>query len=158
VPTSAADAVIYSQVARSLKLGETQRVRWMKGRVETLQRYWRALLTAGLREPNLRKLDVLVELARPSHANLLFSTVLYTFACGGLWLAGVAAQAWLVVGIVLLAAQALYFLLGFALERPPLKTWLALAMVPWYLLWKCTISLKGLFSLSDRTWVKTTRN
>ena len=131
----------------------------MRGRVETLQRYWRDLLAAGLREPSLRKLDVLIELARPSHANLLFSSALYAIVCAALWLAGVvSAWTWLVVGVVLILLQGLYFLLGFAVERPPLKTWLALAMVPWYLLWKCAISLKGLSSLSDRTWVKTTRN
>jgi hypothetical protein len=31
-------------------------------------------------------------------------------------------------------------------------------MVPWYLLWKLGVTLKGLLSLRDRAWVKTTRN
>jgi cellulose synthase/poly-beta-1,6-N-acetylglucosamine synthase-like glycosyltransferase len=159
VTTSAQDAVIYSQVARSLKLGETQRMRWMKGRLDTLQRYWRPLLRQGLREASLLKLDALIEVARPSHANLLVSTAAYGALCAAAVFVGSGgAQTWLAVAGTSFGLQVIYFLVGFAIERPPLKTWLAIVMVPWYLMWKCLVSLKGLFSLSERTWVKTTRN
>ena len=47
---------------------------------------------------------------------------------------------------------------GFAIERPPLRTWLALAAVPWYLAWKSLLTVRALFTLHERTWVKTTRN
>jgi cellulose synthase/poly-beta-1,6-N-acetylglucosamine synthase-like glycosyltransferase len=156
--TPAMDAVIYSQVAGSLELGKTQRLRWMKGQIETLGRYWRPLLFRGLTEPSLSKLDALIELARPSHVNLLVTTVLYLAACTGLWLAGLAAGVWVVVALTLLVLQGLYFVIGLALERPPLRTWLAFVNVPWYIAWKLALSLTGLMSLSDRKWIKTDRN
>jgi len=158
VTTSAAEAIIYSQVARSLKLGETQRLRWMKGQIETLAQYWRPLLKQGLFEPSALKLDALTELARPSHVNLLFMTLAYLALCVVLWSFGLDVQTWLVLASVLLALQALYFLVGLALERPPLRTWLALANVPLYIAWKLGVSLRGLLTLSDRTWIKTDRN
>jgi cellulose synthase/poly-beta-1,6-N-acetylglucosamine synthase-like glycosyltransferase len=158
VTTSAPEAIIYSQVARSLKLGETQRLRWMKGQIETLARYWRPLLIQGLRESSVTKLDALIELVRPSHANLVFVTFAYLTLCVVLRWFGLDMQAWLVLAFVLLALQALYFLIGLALERPPLRTWLALANVPWYIAWKLGVSLRGLLTLSDRTWIKTDRN
>ena len=157
--TPAIEAKVYGQVARTLKLGTPQRVRWMQGQIETLQRYWRPLIARGIRELSPLRIDALIELARPSHANLLFAAMGLTVVCAALVAFGIdAARPWLLVGIVSFALQVLYFLAGFLLERPPLKTWLALLMVPWYLMWKGAVALKGLFNLSDRSWVKTTRN
>jgi hypothetical protein len=157
--SSAPDAVIYAQVTRSLKLGETQRVRWMKGQLETVANYWRPLLRQGLTELNPVKLDALFEVARPSHATLIFWTVAYAAACGAAWLIGVPGSTTLVAAAgALIAAQVAYFVIGLAVERPPLRTWLAFLMVPWYLAWKAAISFRGLFNLRDKKWVKTARH
>ena len=157
--TPAADAVIYSQVARSLKLGRTQRVRWMQGQLDILGRYWKALIWRGLRHGDLMCLDVLMELAKPSHAVLLAWSIVFLAICGTWAVAGL--QGWipLLVGAgLLLSLQVAYFLAGLAIDRPPLRTWLALGMVPWYLAWKMFIIVKGLLGFGDRRWVKTTRN
>jgi cellulose synthase/poly-beta-1,6-N-acetylglucosamine synthase-like glycosyltransferase len=155
----AVDAVIYSQVAKNLKLGETQRVRWMRGRNDTVRRYWRALVGGGTSGRRLLTLDALIEIARPSHALLLFWSLLYAAVCVFAWWwgwPGAAALLWLAA--VTVGLQVGYLFAGLAVERPPLRTWLALALVPWYLLWKVVISLKGMAQLSDRGWIKTTRN
>ena len=39
-----------------------------------------------------------------------------------------------------------------------LSTWLALGVVPFYLVWKLAITLKAVFRMREKTWVKTTRN
>ena len=158
-PTAAPAARIYSQLARSLAQGQTQRMRWMKGRIETLQRYWRQLLRAGVQERSLAKLDVLMELARPSHSILLFWSVAYVLVCLIGWLLMYPAGGWLLVfSMAILGAQVAYFLAGLLVERPPLRTWLALPMVPLYVCWKLAVSARGLLGLRDCRWVKTTRH
>ncbi|MGE3885910.1 MAG: glycosyltransferase family 2 protein [Vicinamibacterales bacterium] len=159
VVAPAAEAVIWSQVARTLKQGETQRSRWMRGRIDTLRRYWRPLLGQGLSEPSLVKLDALVEVARPSHSILMSWTLMYMTLCGLARMGGLeGANILLLVAGVILGAQVTQFLVALALERPPLRTWLALLMVPWYIAWKLAVSIKGLRALSQRSWVKTVRN
>src|SRR5687768_5084698 len=59
VVTSAEDAVIYSQVARSLKTGKSQRMRWMKGRIGTLRQYGPRLLRGIFARGGTVKLDAL---------------------------------------------------------------------------------------------------
>lgn len=154
----AADAVIYSEVPVSLSAGRSQRIRWMKGRIETLRNYGGRLLRDGLREPSVMKLDALLELARPSHAMLLTWSLVYAGILLILWSLGQAQAAIVLFAAALIALQLGYFLAGFVLERPPLRAWLALLMVPWYLLWKLAISLRGVLGMRDRTWVRTRRN
>jgi cellulose synthase/poly-beta-1,6-N-acetylglucosamine synthase-like glycosyltransferase len=154
----AADAIIYSEVARTLALGETQRMRWMKGRIATLRTYGKKLLTSGITEPSLLKLDAAIELARPSHAMLLVWNIGYLAVA---WLLGVwnaALIPFAAFAAVLLALQALYIFAGILSDRPPPGAWLALLMVPWYLIWKLMVSLRALATMRDRSWIRTRRN
>jgi cellulose synthase/poly-beta-1,6-N-acetylglucosamine synthase-like glycosyltransferase len=155
---SAPDAVIYSQVADKLSAGESQRMRWMRGRMQTSQKYAGPLWRAGLRSWDLMKLDAVVEVERPSHAMLLFWSVLYAVVAAGafsIW-PTIDLPFWLALAVV--AAQGIYFFTGFLLDRPPLKTWLALAMVPGYLVWKLLVSVRGAFGAGSRAWIRTKRN
>jgi 1,2-diacylglycerol 3-beta-glucosyltransferase len=158
VVTSAPDAIIHGQVARSLALGQAQRIRWMKGRMQALALHWRPLLRKGLREGNMVSLDAMLDIARPTHSILLVWSLCYLAVTLLLWLSGAASAAPAVCASTIVAAQIVYFVAGFAIERPPLRTWLALAGVPWYLAWKSVLTIRALFSLHERAWVKTTRN
>lgn len=157
--TPAPEAVIYSQVAKSLKLGRTQRVRWMQGQMDILHSYWRALVGQAARERSVKPLDVLMELGKPSHAVLFAWSTIFLAVCGA-WaaLGGMYANTFLITAAVLLGLQMAYFFAGLALERPPLRTYVALAMVPWYLAWKLFINIRALVAPGDRRWVRTTRN
>jgi cellulose synthase/poly-beta-1,6-N-acetylglucosamine synthase-like glycosyltransferase len=156
--TSAPDAVIYGQVARSLDLGKAQRMRWMKGRIDATNIHWRALLRAAVTRVSAAPLDALFDVARPTHAILFAWSIVYVLVCGAVWLAYPPALGVFLFALAILGAQVFYFLAGLIVARPPLQTWLALAMVPWYLLWKLSVTAKGLVTLRDRRWVKTTRN
>lgn len=156
--TSAPDAIIYGQVANSLRLGKAQRVRWMKGRIDALGLHWRQLVATAVRDRSLVPLDAIVDIARPTHSMLFSWSALYAMTSAALWWVGAASAGPAALAVAILAAQVVYFLSGFALERPPLRTWLALAVVPWYLLWKFGVTLSALVNLRERSWVKTTRN
>ena len=107
VTTGAEDAVIYSQVARSLKLGETQRMRWMKGQLDTLQRYWRPLVAAGTapREPALSSTRS-SKWHVPRTATSCCLTMLFVAVCAALSLAGLdGAGTGLLFGAVILRCR-----------------------------------------------------
>jgi len=156
--TSAPEAIIYGQVASSLRLGQAQRVRWMKGRVHALQLHWRPLLDRGLRERELAPLDAIFDVARPTHAILLTASIAYLGVCLLLWYREAIGGGPALFAAVVLGSQVFYFLAGLAVARPPLRTWLALGAVPFYLIWKLVITLKAVFRMREKTWVKTTRN
>lgn len=155
--TVAPEAKIYSQVARSLAQGETQRVRWAKGRIETLEKYWRRLLVSGLLKPSLSRLDALVELARPSHAILLLSSVVLLAVSAALYLAErMSGPAWLFGFAV--AGQAALLGAAMIVARVPWRSWVALALVPYYLGWKVIVSLKAVLSRRQKQWQRTDRH
>lgn len=155
---SAPDARIYSQVTRSLRSSRPQRQRWMKGRVQTLLSYSKPLMACSFRKRSLPALDALIELSRPSHAMLLMWTLLFTLTAllWSSWAPVFRIAVW--TGEALIGAQLVYLLVGLAIEKPPLRTWIALTMVPWYLLWKVFISAQGAFTVRKRAWTRTSRH
>jgi cellulose synthase/poly-beta-1,6-N-acetylglucosamine synthase-like glycosyltransferase len=154
--SSAPEAVIYSQLVRSLKLGEPQRMRWMKGRMETLRQYFAQLIAPG--GHYLRRLDAAIELGRPSYSMLFIWSMAYLVVTGVLAAFGAIQSGWAAGAALLVALQAGYVLTGVAVAGRGLATWLALGAVPFYLAWKLVVTVKGLLTIKDKTWVKTTRN
>lgn len=151
-------AIIYSQVANSLEEGKAQRMRWMRGRIDTLKRYWWPLSKKTIRTGDPRYIDVVMELLRPSHAMLFLAVsgflglaIINVFLMQG----SVVFMYW---ALVLMVLEVSFFLSGLFIQKAPLKTWLSLAWVPVYLVWKLLVSVKGLVLLGDKAWVKTKRN
>ncbi len=158
VVVSNENAVIYSQVAKSLKTGENQRIRWSKGRLQVLLHYFGRLAAGGFRSGDLNKFDALVELMRPSYAIFFGWSVIYLLLCLFLHFSYAYSSFFVWMAVVVFAVQLLYFFSGLIIQRAPLKTWLALGMIPFYILWKMAITLKGLLSYGERKWVKTERH
>ncbi|MBM9605726.1 glycosyltransferase family 2 protein [Desulfopila inferna] len=158
VVVSNENAVIYSQVAKSLKTGESQRIRWSKGRLQVLLHYFGRLAAGGFRSGDLNKFDALVELMRPSYAIFFGWSVIYLLLCLFLHFSYAYSSFFVWIAVVVFAVQLLYFFSGLIIQRAPLKTWLALGMIPFYILWKMAITLKGLLSYGERKWVKTERH
>lgn len=155
---SAKDAVIYSQVARSLKTGKTQRMRWMKGRMDTLRQYWRSLVKPGGVARWWVRWDALLEIARPSHALMFFWSLVFLIGSLLMWQRIGSGVGLVVFASAVVLSQLANFFVGLVLQRPPFRTWLALPMVPLYLVWKVSVSILALLGLRDRRWVKTERH
>jgi cellulose synthase/poly-beta-1,6-N-acetylglucosamine synthase-like glycosyltransferase len=153
VVTSATDATIYSQVTPQLRTARTQRMRWTKGRITTLQQYWKPLLRGSFGRDGGVKFDALLELARPSHSMLLIWSLLFCALSAGLLSLGWASTAWLWAALAILGSQFMFFLSGLIVQRAPLRTWMALFMVPPYLAWKLSVSAAAMVGLRDLRWV-----
>jgi 1,2-diacylglycerol 3-beta-glucosyltransferase len=152
------NAVIYSQVANTLKEGRPQRVRWLKGRVDTISRYGKELILEAFNTGKVVFLDCLVELVRPSHSMLFLGCIVYLALCTLGWSLIGLPQYLFLYSLSLVVILMSIYVCGLVVEKAPLKTWLSLGMVPIYLAWKLVVSLGGLVSLRDRSWVKTKRH
>ena len=89
---------------------------------------------------------------------LFIWSIAYLVVTGVLAAFGAIHSGWAAGAALLVALQAGYVLTGVAVAGRGLATWLALGAVPFYLAWKIVVSVKGLLTIKDKTWVKTTRN
>ncbi len=156
--TSAEKAVIFSQVANSLKIGKDQRQRWQRGRIDTLVQYWKALLVRAITCLEFAQIDALIEVLRPSHSMLLLWSACYFLVIGLANLLNIDLLALYLLASIIIILQVVYFLTGLIVQRAPLTTWLSLLMVPPYLAWKLLISISGIIGRKNSKWIKTERH
>lgn len=156
---AAPNARLYAQDTKSLSTSRSQRERWAMGRSATSAQYVPKLLKAALAgQHRLMALDAVVELVRPSHALLMVESFGFVFlaAVGGHWLS---LPSWpLAVATAVLLSQALLFVAALIMDRAPVRTWVALVMVPWYLIWKLAISISAVAKKSRQEWIRTERH
>jgi 1,2-diacylglycerol 3-beta-glucosyltransferase len=150
----ARDALLFSEEARSMKEGGTQRRRWLAGRLWVFRKWWRPLLGSS-KIGRHQKLDALAELAGPSpviHLVLAMAiAALSLLAVGGspgVWLAilaaGSLAPIMITTGIVIMR------------HPQPLKTIVAFVMLPPYAVWRILTALRTVL-LPGKVWRKTER-
>jgi 1,2-diacylglycerol 3-beta-glucosyltransferase len=151
----ARNALLFSEEARSMKEGGTQRRRWQAGRGWVLRHWWRPLLTSR-RIGWHQKLDALAELAGPSPVIHLVLALT------------IAAVSWLVLGgspgiwLALLALGSLAPLLittgiVFIRHPQPFRTAVAFVMLPPYAVWRIVMALRTVL-LPEEMWRKTERH
>jgi len=150
-------AVIYSHAVTSLKHGEVQRKRWLKGKLKLIRQYVPALLIKGIKEKNLKMIDAAFELILPSYSMLFNWTIGILIVSVILSLFNILDLLFIEWLLIVAISQVIHFLMGLIINREPLKTWLSLAYVPVFLLWKTLITLKGVLSIRNDTWEKTSR-
>jgi 1,2-diacylglycerol 3-beta-glucosyltransferase len=150
----AADAHLYAQEARTLRQGASQRHRWTAGKVSVLARYGRAVLGSG-RIGLGQKLDALAELLLPGpalHAGLVTALVVTTLA---LRPPGAAALAFLFGGSMVRTAA--YTAVGLVRDPTPMRSALAFAFLPVYVVWRLVTGLNTFASLRRQAWTRTAR-
>lgn len=150
----AAGAKLFSQEASSMGQGQTQRKRWLAGRLGVLRSYGRAILGSRAIGPH-QKLDALVELGGPSPVLHLTVAVLVAVAAGltpgpeGRWIALVAllSLTHLVVPVIVVLAR----------HPEPGRTLAAFAMLPAYAVWRVFVLIRTVMGRKDTTWRRTAR-
>jgi cellulose synthase/poly-beta-1,6-N-acetylglucosamine synthase-like glycosyltransferase len=151
----AREANLFSQEARSLKQGATQRRRWIAGRI-------RIIRGCGLRlfrSPHIgwhQKLDAFVELglAIPVLHLLVAALVVATSLLGvsgtpGLWIASLAAAS--------LTGVATSAIVVICRHPQPWRTAFSFFMLPVYAGWRALVLLGTLSTLRDAAWRRTAR-
>jgi cellulose synthase/poly-beta-1,6-N-acetylglucosamine synthase-like glycosyltransferase len=152
----ARSATVYSQEAKSLGQGATQRRRWMAGRLWAIQRYGRPLLQSR-RISWHQKLDTIVELGLASPVLHLF--VALVAAAAALLLS----PGWFGLGMALAAGLSVSGIVAGTLavlwnHPEPGKTVLSFLRLPIYLMWRMLVLFGTLLTLRDKKWERTSRH
>ncbi len=149
-------ATVYSQEARSLGYGVTQRRRWVAGRLRAIRQYGGQLLKSRQISWH-QKLDTFVELGLASpvlHLMLaLFAAVAALLLIPGGFGLGVAVAAGLSLSGIF--ASTLIVLWN---HPQPGKTALSFLMLPIYAVWRMLVLFGTLLTLRDTKWKRTSRH
>lgn len=148
------DAKLYSQEASSLRQGQTQRKRWLAGRLGVARSYLGRIVLSGSVGWR-QKLDAVVELAGLSPVLHLMGVV----AVAGIgWLVGGSVAHWAAVGALLSLVPLVLQVVVVLWRHPePGKTVLAFAMLPVYAVWRIVVVGRTLLGLKGMTWRRTAR-
>lgn len=151
----AAEANLFSQEARSLEQGATQRRRWLAGRLSVI-REWAVRLVRSPRISWHQKLDAFVELGLASPvlhlmaASAVAATALIAIrGTLGWWIAALAAAS--------LSALVVTTIIVFWRHPQPWRTLSSFFMLPAYAAWRLVVVMGTLLTLRDTTWRKTAR-
>lgn len=147
----------YGEAPITWDLARAQRARWLRGTHDSSKQYVKPLFVDGIKKRNLAMLDGAVQARFPSYSTLsLLSLVLLTIHVAinyfvkqifpppliGAWVATVA---------VLL----IYPWVGLALERAPVRAYVAILIGPYFILWRTWLALISRFGRNQVTWIRT---
>jgi cellulose synthase/poly-beta-1,6-N-acetylglucosamine synthase-like glycosyltransferase len=147
-------AHLYAQEARSLRQSSSQRQRWTAGKLTVLGRRSARLLSSskiGLAQ----KLDAVAELTGPGpvvHLGIVIALAALTAVLrppGSDWL--------LLALLASVVRPVTYTIAGLTVQPNPLRSTLAFAFLPLYLVWRVVIAAASLRLLGDTPWVRTAR-
>ena len=152
-------AVGYGEAAVSWTVARAQRTRWLRGTHDASQHYAGELLREALRRRDLALLDGALQAFLPSYST---STLICSMAA----LLGIVSRpgesfegarkfhgscpAW-----VQLLSLFMYPFLGLALERAPLKAYVAMSLGPFFIVWRTWLALTTRFGSEMVGWVRT---
>jgi cellulose synthase/poly-beta-1,6-N-acetylglucosamine synthase-like glycosyltransferase len=148
-------ARVYSQEARSLGQGWSQRLRWRGGRLSVLLRHWRGVI-GGSGITLHQRIDTLGELVLPGPATqfgLLLPIILTVFLLQPpavfivVALASLPVLRWLI-----------YTLLALTRADQPVATLASMLFLPIYTIWRLRAELAALRWIGDRPWIRTRRH
>jgi len=150
-------AIGYGEAAHSWTQARAQRARWLRGTRDASQKFARRLLVEGFKRQEGALLDGAFQAYLPSYSTL---TMISGFALlvqlavnsliGPVFSRGVF-TAWAVV----LSLLFVYPFIGLALEKAPLKAYLAILSGPLFILWRTWLVVIARFGSKPVTWVRT---
>jgi cellulose synthase/poly-beta-1,6-N-acetylglucosamine synthase-like glycosyltransferase len=147
-------AHLYSQEARSFRQSATQRQRWTAGKLTVLARLAGRLLRSREIGP-AQKLDAAAELTSLGpvvHLGLVIGVGVLTAVLrppGADWL--------LMALVASVARLAIYTIAGLTVQPNPLRSVVAFAFLPFYLMWRVWMAAASVKMLGDKPWVRTAR-
>jgi 1,2-diacylglycerol 3-beta-glucosyltransferase len=150
-------AIGYGEAPITWSRAQAQRARWLRGTHDTSQQYVKHLLVEGMKRPNLPMLDGAFQSIFPSYSTLSI-LVLFVLALQisinyflGSILPSALIGAWAVMVIMLL----IYPLVGLALERAPVRAYIAILLGPYFIIWRTWLALISRFGGKQVTWIRT---
>jgi cellulose synthase/poly-beta-1,6-N-acetylglucosamine synthase-like glycosyltransferase len=150
-------AIGYGEAPITWSQARAQRARWLRGTRDTSQQYVKRLLVEGLKRRDLAMLDGALQASLPSYSTLTllvlivlaiqvsidyFNETIFLWPLMGAWAA-------MVVTLLI------YPLVGLALERAPIRAYIAILIGPFFILWRTWLALISRFGGKQVTWIRT---
>lgn len=150
-------AIGYGEAPITWTRARAQRARWLRGTHDSGQQYVKQLFAEGLKRRDFAMLDGAIQVSFPSFSTLsLLTLVLFLIQIPihyflNRTLFSPLIGAWMVLVAILLA----YPLFGLALERAPVRAYVAIFLGPYFILWRTWLALVSRFGRKQVTWIRT---
>lgn len=150
-------AIGYGEAPLTWARARVQRARWLRGTRDASQIFAKSLIVEGIKRRNLLLLDGAIQAIFPSYSTLSFLSLIvlvihflinhfinpiFPWPLIGAWVA--------VVGTLLI-----YPLAGLALERAPIKAYLAILLGPYFIFWRIWLAFISRYAGKQITWIRT---
>jgi 1,2-diacylglycerol 3-beta-glucosyltransferase len=150
-------AIGYGEAPRTWAQARAQRARWLRGTRDASQQFAQRLLMEGIRRRDAALLDGAVQSYLPSYSTLtmisilsLLIQVLVNWQVGPIF-------SWTVVRVwaAVVSALFVYPLIGLALEKAPLRAYLAILSGPFFIIWRTWLALVARLGRKPVSWIRT---
>jgi len=137
---------------------KAQRARWLRGTRDASREHAKQLLFKCMKIRSCALMDGVFQVYLPCYSTLTMLSLLLLFIqiiCN--WIFGPVFSAFIVVSWCFMsAALFLYPLIGLALERAPLRAYLAIMSGPLFILWRTWLAVSARLGRGPATWIRTT--
>lgn len=136
---------------------QAQRARWLRGTRDASQQHVKLLFLEGLQRRNLALLDGALQASLPSYStlSLLSLIVLGIQVAIDFFIMPVFPRPLLVAWATVVAALLVYPLFGLALERAPVRAYIAILLGPYFIVWRTWLAFISRFGRKQITWIRT---
>jgi hypothetical protein len=148
----APEAVVSADMPTSLGVATSQNLRWEAGRLGALRGDVPGMLARGVRRADATMLDAAAEQLIPP-VSVLFAGGA-TVSALSVWLGVTTASSLAIFGTLAIGA---HVIAGLVATRAPLRTYLALASAPRYILWKVALYARAVIAPPGAPWIRTER-
>jgi len=150
-------AIGYGEAPVTWLRARAQRARWLRGTRDSSQQFVRHLILEGMKRHNIAMLDGAIQASFPSYSTLsLLSLILLVIqVLINYWIKDI--FPWPLIGVwaAMVAVLLIYPLIGLALERAPVRAYIAILLGPYFIFWRTWLAFISRFGRKQVTWIRT---
>jgi cellulose synthase/poly-beta-1,6-N-acetylglucosamine synthase-like glycosyltransferase len=134
-----------------------QRSRWLRGTRDASQQYVKRLIVEGIKRRNLALLDGALQASFPSYSTLSLLSLIVLLIQISINFFIEQIFPWHLIGawVAIVAVLLIYPLFGLALERAPVRAYIAILLGPYFILWRTWLAFISRFGSKQITWIRT---
>ena len=150
-------AIGYGEAPITWSRARAQRARWLRGTRDASQQFVKRLLVQGMKRRDLAMLDGALQASLPSYSTMSILVLIvlaihvpidYFVESNFPWpLLG----AWAAMLLTLL----IYPMVGLAMERAPIRAYIAILLGPYFIFWRTWLAFISRFGRKQVTWIRT---
>lgn len=150
-------AIGYGEAPVTWSRARAQRARWLRGTRDASQQFVKRLVVQAMKRRNLAMLDGALQASLPSYSTLsiLVLIVLAVHVAIDYFIKSI--FLWPLIGAwaATLLTLMIYPMVGLALERAPVRAYIAILLGPYFIFWRTWLAFISRFGRKQVTWIRT---